>query len=105
MLRVSRLAQLFVLLGTLVLWSRPARAQLARPQGIHVLDIDSDDADDQAEALTGALRSRVRAAPGWLLLDATQSLSMLTAALRCPQHPDAACLQRIGDQLKSDRFL
>jgi hypothetical protein len=106
MLRVSRVAQLLVaLLGTLVFLGRPALAQPARPQGVYVLEIDSDDADDQAEALTGALRSRVRAAPEWLLLDATQSLSMLTAALRCPQHPDAACLQRIGDHLKADRLI
>src|SRR5580658_3385279 len=105
MLRVSRVAQVFVaLLGALVLWCRPALAG-PRPQSIHVLDIDSDDADDQAEALTGALRSRIRSAPEWLLLDTRQSLSMLTAALRCPQRPDAACLQRIGDQLKSDRFV
>jgi hypothetical protein len=105
MLRVSRVAQLFVaLLGALVLWCPPAQAG-PHPQSIHVLDIDSDDADDQAEALTGALRSRIRSSPEWLLLDTRQSLSMLTAALRCPQRPDAACLQRIGDQLKSDRFI
>jgi hypothetical protein len=30
---------------------------------------------------------------------------MLTAALRCPQKPDAACLQRIGDQIHTDRFI
>jgi hypothetical protein len=106
MLRVSRAAQLFViLLGTVLFFCRPALAEVPRPQSIYVLEIDSDDADDQAEALTAALRSRVRSAPEWLLLDATQSLSMLTAALRCPQHPDAACLSRIGDQLKADRFV
>jgi len=105
MTRVSRAAQLFVVLLGLVPWSRPAAAQGSRPQSIHVLEIDSDDADDQAEALTGALRSRARSAPGWVLLDTTQSLSMLTAALRCPQHPDAACLFRIADQLKADRFI
>jgi hypothetical protein len=30
---------------------------------------------------------------------------MLTAALRCSQKPDAPCLQRIGDQLRTDRFV
>jgi hypothetical protein len=106
MLRVSRGARRFVaLLGAFSLWRESARAQFARPQGVHVLDIDSDDADEQADALTGALRARVRLSPGWLLLDATQSLAMLTAALRCPQRPDAACLQRIADLLKSDRFI
>ncbi len=89
-----------------VLWLAPGKAAAqAHPSSIHVLEIDSDDADDQAEALTGALRSRVRTAPGWTLLETTQSLSMLTAALRCPQRPDAACLQRIAEQLKTDRFM
>jgi hypothetical protein len=106
MLRVSRAVQILAfVVGVLALWSTPALAQISRPQSIHVLEIDSDDADDQAEALTGALRSRARSAPGWVLLDTTQSLSMLTAALRCPQRPDPACLQRIGDQLKTDRFI
>jgi hypothetical protein len=71
---------------------------------LHVLEIDSDDADDQAEALTGALRSRVRSSPAWALPETTHTLRMLTAALRCPPRPDPACLQRIGDQIKSDRF-
>jgi hypothetical protein len=70
-----------------------------------VLGIDSDDAEDQADALTGALRSRVRSAPGWSLQETQHALGMLTAALRCPSKPDAACLQRIADQLHTDRFV
>jgi hypothetical protein len=96
---------LALVLGTIALWSASAQAQTTRPQSIHVLEIDSDDADDQAEALTLAMRSRARSAPGWVLLDTTQSLSMMTAALRCPQRPDAGCLQRIADLLKTDRFI
>ncbi len=84
---------------------RTAHAQGPRTQTIHVLSIDSDDADEQADALTNALRSHVRATPGWTLLETTQSLSMLTAAFQCPQRPDAACLERIGDKLKSDQFI
>jgi hypothetical protein len=104
--RHSRVVALVVLvLGTLLVLGGPAWAQATRPQSLHVLELDSDDADDQAEALTGALRSRARSAPGWVLLDTAQSLSMLTAALRCPQRPDQGCLQRIGDQLKTDRFV
>jgi hypothetical protein len=82
-----------------------ARAQAARSQGLHVLAIDSDDSDEQADALTNALRSRVRETAGWTLVDTTQSLSMLTAAFQCPQRPDAACLDRIGDKLKADQFV
>jgi hypothetical protein len=72
---------------------------------VHVLGIDSDDAEDQADALTGAIRSRVRGAPGWSLQETQHTLGMLTAALRCPPKPDAPCLQRIGDQLHADRFV
>jgi hypothetical protein len=89
-----------------MLLSGTARAQAgARSNSVHILEVDSDDADDQAEALTGALRSHLRASPGWNLIETTQSLSMLTAALRCPRRPDAACLARIGDRLKADRFI
>ncbi len=81
---------------------------LAQPKttgAIHVLTFDSDDAEDQADALSTALRSKVRATPGWNLAETSSSLSMLTAALKCPQKPDAACLQKIGDQIKSDKFV
>jgi hypothetical protein len=94
-----------------VLWSlsvpRLALAEAPGPRTtpVHVLGIDSDDAEDQADALTGSLRSRIRSAPGWSLQETQHSLGMLTAALRCPQKPDAACLQRIGDQLHTDRFV
>jgi hypothetical protein len=103
---ISRVASsaLFALV-TIMIRCGSAHAQAPAPQDLHVLEIDSEDADDQAEALTGGLRSRVRSMPGWELPDTTLSLRMLTAALRCPQRPDAACLQRIGDHLKADRFV
>src|SRR5215475_7074308 len=93
---------LFVVLG-----GRDARADAPGPRAypVYVLAIDTDDAEDQADALTGALRSRVRSAPGWSLQETTHALGMLTTALRCPARPDAACLQKIGDQLRTDRFL
>ena len=92
---------IFLLVGA----PRSALAQAARAVSMQVLAIDSDDADEQADALTNALRSRVRETQGWTLTETTQSLSMLTAAFQCPQHPDAACLDRIGDKLKSDQFV
>lgn len=90
-----------------LVWPRLARAEPPSPRAVpaHVLGIDSDDAEDQADALTGALRSRVRSAPGWSLQETQHSLGMLTAALRCPAKPDAPCLQKIGDQLRTDRFV
>ena len=103
---ISRIASgAFVGLAVLLVLCGPARAQPLKPQNLHVIQIDSNDADDQAEALTAALRSRARAAAGWTLLESTQAIGILTAALRCPKRPDAACLQRVGDQIKSDRFV
>jgi len=100
------LAALCFTLG-LALSPRVARAEApnARATPVHVLGIDSDDAEDQADALTLALRSRVRTAPGWSLQETQHTLGMLTAALRCPSRPDAQCLGRIGDQLHTDRFV
>jgi hypothetical protein len=98
-------AWVLALVLAMIAFGSSAQAQTPKPQSIHILEIDSDDADDQAEGLTLALRSRARSAPGWILLDTTQSLSMMTAALRCPQRPDPACLQRIADLLKTDRFI
>ena len=90
-----------------LLVARDARCDPAGPRAypVYVLAVDTDDADDQGEALTGALRSKVRGAQGWSLSETTVTLSMLTAALKCPKVPDAACLVKIGDQLKADRFI
>jgi hypothetical protein len=86
---------------------RSARAESPNQKAvpIYVLSILTDDADDQADALTQALRARVRQAPGLSLLETPQSLETLTIALRCPPRPDAPCLQRIGDQLHADHYV
>lgn len=72
---------------------------------IYVLSIWTDDADDQADGLTQALRQQVKAAPGWSLAIATQSFETLAIALRCPPKPDAPCLQRMADQLRADHYI
>ena len=78
----------------------------AHSVSVAVLALDSDDAEDQAEALTGALRSSIRSSQGWSLVETTQSLGMLTAALRCPTKPmTAECEQKIAEQLKSERYI
>lgn len=83
----------------------PTLAFAQKPVTVHVIALDSDDAsEDQADALTAALRQRVRNAPTLQLAESNQSLATLLPALKCPQRPDSACLQRIGDQLKTDRF-
>jgi len=102
-----RLIGLFLLLGCL-LAPLPARADVstAHSVAVAVLAFDSDDAEEQADALTGALRSRVRASQGWSLIETSQSLGMLAAALRCPGKPiPAECEQRIAEQIKSERYI
>jgi hypothetical protein len=47
----------------------------------------------------------VRGWPGWSLAEAPQSFETLAIALRCPPKPDAACLQRIGDQLHASHYV
>lgn len=93
------------LVGPISITPAHAEPPSAKAQPVYVLAIQTDDADDQADALTQALRSRVRQAQGWSLLESPQSFEMLSIALKCPARPDAACLQRIGDQLKSDRYM
>jgi hypothetical protein len=72
---------------------------------INVVTIKTDDADEQAEALTTALKAEVRKLAGWSLMEGDNSLEMLSLALRCPSPPDAACELRIADQIKADRFV
>lgn len=86
----------------------PAPAPAANPtaaQTIAVLGIDSDEAQDQADALSDALKSRARQAPGWTLMEKSPSLGSLTVQLKCPAKPDATCQQKIADTLKSDRYV
>lgn len=101
-------ALVLMMLGAVMMCPRVAQADTgsAHSVSVIVLALDSDDAEEQADALTSALRSRIRASQGWSLTDTTQSLGMLTAALRCPGKPiPADCEQRISEHLKSDRFI
>ena len=95
------------LAALLVLLARPARADgTAHTVPVAVLTLDSDDAEENADSLTLALRSRIRASQGWSLTETSQSVGMLTAALRCPNKPISAdCEQRIADQLKIERYI
>jgi hypothetical protein len=72
---------------------------------INVIAVQTDSADDQAEALTKALRSAVRAMPGWSLGEGDYALEVLTLSLKCPEPPDANCQSRIADQIKADRYV
>ncbi len=72
---------------------------------VHVVSVKSDDAFDQAEALTLAIRKAVRDSKGWSLADSRQSLEYLALKMGCADPIDAACEARIAEVLKADRFL
>ena len=100
--------RLFVLLMLTVL-ALPRIARADQP-GAHtvpvaVLAFDSEDSEEQADAVTGAVRSRIRAAPGWSLIETTQSLGMLTASMKCPTRPPPECQQRIAEQIRTERYI
>ncbi|MET0591548.1 MAG: hypothetical protein ABW133_02540 [Polyangiaceae bacterium] len=72
---------------------------------IQVIAVRSDDAEDQADALTAALRNRVRALRGYSLGDGDYALEVLTLGLKCGESPDEACQVKIGNQIHADRFV
>jgi hypothetical protein len=96
-------------LAVIVVLLRPTPALAEPPNGkatpVYVLSVWTNDVDDQADALTQALRSRVRQAPGWSLVDTNQSFETLSIALRCPPTPNQLCLDKIGDQLHTDHYI
>ncbi|WP_437599198.1 PEGA domain-containing protein [Sorangium sp. So ce590] len=87
--------------------SEAARAAEPSPAAlpITVVALRTDDAYDQAGALTQALRSAVKETPGWSVGEGDFSLEVLTLSLQCEDVPDAGCQTRIADQIKSDRYL
>lgn len=100
-------APLAAALASLTVAPRTALAEAPGPHALPMalLAVDSDDAEQQAEGLTGALRSHVRAADGLSLVDTSQSIGILTAALRCPQRPTPDCQTKIADQLRIDAYV
>lgn len=101
-----RWTKLWAVLAAVFALLVPFSALAQKAATLHVVALDSDDSsEDQADALTSAIRARVRNAPSFQLVESNQSLSTLLPALKCPARPDSACLQRIGDQLKTDRFI
>lgn len=91
-----------MVLSPAVAWADPPGPN-ALP--VHVVSVKSDDAFDQAEALTLVMRKAVRDSKGWSLADSRQSLEYLALKMGCNQPIDAACEARIAEVLKADRFL
>src|SRR5215471_17704330 len=77
-----------------------ASAAQAEPPGkgvlpIHVVAIKSDTSYDQADALTAAVRSRVRSLHGYSLGDGDFALEVLMLGLKCGE---------VADQIHADRY-
>ncbi len=81
----------------------PAAADGAKK--IQILTVMSDDAFQQAQALTVALKRAASRADGWALGKGDFSLEVMVAALNCPAPPDAACQTKIGAKVGSDRYI
>jgi hypothetical protein len=107
MIRAFALALMALVVSIALLGAAPAMAEPAngRATPVYVLSVWTNDVDDQADALTQALRSRVRQVPGWSLSETNQSFETLSIALRCPPTPNQGCLDRIGDQLHADHYV
>jgi hypothetical protein len=97
----SLLVTLLVVTG-ITLLGRPASAT---EQRVQVLALASPDAFQHAKALTGALRRAVLKTEGWTLGPGDYSLEVLSAALDCPEPPDAHCLKRIAEKMSAARFI
>jgi len=93
--------------GGLVLFGSAARAE---PPGPGVLPVDviaihSDEVDEQAEALTATIRSRVRALRGFSLHESDYALEVLMLGLKCGDVPDDPCQAKIAGQIHADRYI
>ncbi|AUX26806.1 hypothetical protein SOCEGT47_073760 [Sorangium cellulosum] len=89
--------------------ARGGAARAAEPSPaalpITVVTLRTDDAYDQADALTKALRSAIKNVPGWSVGTGDFSLEVLTLSLQCDDRPDASCQARIADHIRSDRYI
>ena len=103
---VARLGAL-VIASAMLASAGPARAADPGPdtQPLNVVAIEGNDAEDQAEALTKALRNAVRASGGWSLSPGDYSMEVLVLSMKCADPPDATCQAKIADEIKVDRYI
>jgi hypothetical protein len=102
LLRVAAAASLAAL--TALGAPRVAAAQEAKLP-VAVLSLQTEDAFDQAEALTKALKRVVAETPGWSHVDNDWAVQVLVLSLECVEPPDAACEEKIAAEIKGDRFV
>src|SRR5450432_237613 len=82
-----------------------AASASAEPESVQVLAVQSDDAVDQAQTLTLALKSSAKRQASVKLVSGDYSLEVLSLALGCPDTPDDTCLAKIASKIKSDAFV
>ena len=82
--------------------TRPA---FAADKEVQLIALASADAFENARALTGAMRTVINETKGWTLAEGEFSLEILSAALDCPETPDAVCLRRIAEKVEAKRFI
>lgn len=106
-MKLARVAPPAAVVGATLLVAGPGQGAEPGPDAfpISVLAVATDDAFDQAEALTKALRSVVRHSVGWSLTEDDYALPVLVLQLKCSEPPDLACQALIADQIKADRFV
>jgi len=80
-------------------------AAFGEPEPVQVLAVQSDDAVDQAQKLTLALKKVAKRQSAIALVPGDYSLEVLTLALGCSDTPDEACLGKIADRIKADAFV
>jgi hypothetical protein len=99
-------ARWFKILVCLVIVSVCPRTLLAQPaKPIQVLAIMSDTANEQAQALTVALKRVVERDKRYELGAGEFSLEVMVSAMDCAMPPSSQCLKTIGQKLKSERFI
>jgi hypothetical protein len=96
--------------GTFALVLLVCGAASAAPAGqdalpVAVVQLKTDDALDQAEALTQALRKAVRDSQGWSLREGNFSLDFLAVQMKCSEPIDAACEARISEVIQAERYV
>jgi hypothetical protein len=95
---------LLALLTTSAMFTTPTIA-LAGAEPVQVLAVQSDDAVEQAQKLTLALKQAAKQQSAIALVPGDYSLEVLSLALGCPDTPDEACLGKIADKIKAEAFV
>lgn len=72
---------------------------------VAVIGVQTENAFQQADALTAALRRAVDTTEGYAPQEGEWSLQMLVLGLECAEPPDAACEEKIAKQIKAERFV